>query len=39
MQLSREGPTGYKPEVENYWSWGLIDGTAIFYIREILKNQ
>lgn len=39
MLLSREGPTGYKPEVENYWSWGPIDGTATFHEGEILKSQ
>jgi len=39
MLLSIEGTTGYKPEVENYWSWGPIDGTATFYVGEILKSQ
>ena len=39
MRVSREGPQGYKPEVENYWSWGPIDGTATFHDGEILKSQ
>ena len=39
MLLSRENPTGFKPEVEYYWSWGPIGGTATFYVGEILKSQ